>query len=74
MKSFRMETMKGRQPGGAPPRGGAPTITPHQMTPQELHEAQSPQDQFSPDNAEYQQGGGNSGNIVLITYRICINF
>lgn len=48
--------MKGRQPGGAPP-----TISPHQMTPQELHEAQSPQDQFSPDHAENQQGGGKSG-------------
>lgn len=51
-----METMKERQAGGAPP-----AIRSQQMTSQELHEAQSPQDQFSPDHAENQQGGGKSG-------------
>lgn len=51
--------MKGRQGVNGHNQGGgnaAPTIRPHQMTPQELHEAQSPQDQFSPDINENTSG------------------
>ncbi|KAG2198087.1 hypothetical protein INT47_011922 [Mucor saturninus] len=57
VREVQIEAMKGRQSGGG---GAPPTISPHQMTPQELHEAQSPQDQFSPDHVENQQGGGKS--------------
>ncbi|KAL9548478.1 hypothetical protein MBANPS3_005664 [Mucor bainieri] len=60
--------MKGRQGVNGPNAGGAsshatgPTIRPHPMTQQELHEAQSPQDQFSPDMNENTSGGGVWGN------------
>ncbi|KAK4512105.1 uncharacterized protein ATC70_013348 [Mucor velutinosus] len=59
--------MKGRQGINGPNANGGnhptgPTIRPHQMTPQELHEAQSPQDQFSPDMNENTSGDGVWGN------------
>lgn len=68
---YRMEAAKGRQQlgGGAGPAGGAshragpPGPIPNQMTPQELHEAQSPQDQFSPDEPENHQGGKYGSDI-----------
>lgn len=63
---YRVEAMKGRQQvGNAVPdnRGGQPTFKPQRMSPQEIHESQSQIDEFSPENAEYQQGGGNSGKI-----------
>lgn len=49
-----MEAMKGRQQQGQGQAGGnnRPTVRPQQMTPQEIHESQSPQDDFSPDEAE----------------------
>lgn len=62
--------MKGRQGINGPNQGGGgggnavPTIRPHQMTPQELHEAQSPQDQFSPDINE--NTSGNGGKCIRI--------
>lgn len=59
-----MEAARGRQQlggtagaAGANNRGGQPSAIPNQMTPQELHEAQNPQDQFSPDVQENHQGG-----------------
>lgn len=60
---YRLEAMKGRQGINGPNASGGshatgPTMRPHQMTPQELHEAQSPQDQFSPDLNENTSGGG----------------
>lgn len=59
--------MKGKQAGieGSSSRGAQPTFKPHQMTPQEIHESQSKMDEFSPENAEYQQGGGNSGKVYI---------
>jgi hypothetical protein len=70
-----MEAMKGRQQlgGGAGSnnnRAVSPSVRPHQMTPQELHEAQSPQDQFSPDETESQQGGNIFEKKVHL--RLCI--
>ncbi|KAG2213599.1 hypothetical protein INT46_002751 [Mucor plumbeus] len=59
------QAMKGRQGVNGHNQGGgnaAPTIRPHQMTPQELHEAQSPQDQFSPDINENTSGDRVWGN------------
>lgn len=68
----RLEAMKGRQgingPNAASSSSGGnhssagPTIRPHQMTPQELHEAQSPQDQFSPDMNENTSGDAGKAN------------
>ncbi|KAI8083910.1 hypothetical protein BDF21DRAFT_360819 [Thamnidium elegans] len=62
VREVQAEIMKGKQAGieGSSSRGAQPTFKPHQMTPQEIHESQSQMDEFSPDNAEYQQGGGNS--------------
>lgn len=65
--------MKGRQgaiganQSGAAAAGGgggaSATIRPHQMTPQELHEAQSPQDQFAPDVNE-NTSESSRGNAI----------
>ncbi|KAI9270237.1 hypothetical protein EDC94DRAFT_556185 [Helicostylum pulchrum] len=62
VREVQAEIMKGKQAGieGSSSRGAQPTFKPHQMTPQEIHESQSKMDEFSPENAEYQQGGGNS--------------
>ncbi|CEP11170.1 hypothetical protein [Parasitella parasitica] len=61
----RLEAMKGRQGANGSNQsksGAAPTVRPHAMSPQELHEAQSPQDQFSPDMNENTSGDGVWGN------------
>jgi hypothetical protein len=62
--------MKGRQGALGPTNNSrqenAPSMRPHQMTPQELHEAQSPQDQFSPDINENISGGDGCKFLTLI--------
>ncbi|KAL7324416.1 hypothetical protein PS15p_209610 [Mucor circinelloides] len=67
VREVQLEAMKGRQGVNGPNASAgshstAPTMRPHQMTPQELHEAQSPQDQFSPDMNENTSGDGVWGN------------
>lgn len=74
--------MKGRQGAVGPnnnQHGNPPSMRPHQMTPQELHEAQNPQDQFSPDINENTSGDGGglfyfkkkmSGNFLCITFSL----
>ncbi|KAI8638962.1 hypothetical protein BD408DRAFT_372569 [Parasitella parasitica] len=69
VREVQVEAMKGRQGINGPNQSGAstaPTIRPHQMSPQELHEAQSPQDQFSPDMNENVSGDGVWGNRQIL--------
>ncbi|KAI9361503.1 hypothetical protein BD770DRAFT_434457 [Pilaira anomala] len=63
VREAQLEAMKGRQQigtEGASNRGSPPTFRPRQMTTREIQESQSPMDEFSPDNTEYQEGGNHS--------------